>query len=94
MVLQFEKNFDDTYTAIAPNRQNRKTTGSIFPIAVRRPGITINKDTQRLANTGKMAGGEYLISRVLLFSSSIQPECSIHSMSIKKTVKIKNIVIQ
>ena len=91
-MLQLEKNFDDKYTAIAPNRQNRKITGSILPIAVRRPGITINKNTQRLANTGKMAGGEYLISSVLLPSSSIQPECSVHSMISKKLVGIKNIV--
>ena len=42
----------------------------MLPIAVRIPGITINDDTQRLAKTGKVAGGEYLISRVLLLSYS------------------------
>ena len=88
------KNFDDIYTAIAPNRQNRKITGLILPIAVRSPGITISKDTQRLANTGKIAGGEYLISSVLLLSSSIQPERSIHSMVRKESFEIKNIVKQ
>lgn len=62
IILEAEKNFEDIKIATAANMKKRKFNISRFPNAVRKPGIITKIETERLANIGRIEGGEYEIS--------------------------------